>query len=131
MLTGKREAFAQAVASGMTQADGYRKAFDSKKMTAKTISEEASRLMADRNVSARVTELKSKLAEKAMWTREMSVEALKKITVGSDKGTEVVAAVKELNAMHGYNAPSKVELSGEQSFTIIERRIVKANDTNA
>jgi hypothetical protein len=43
----------------------------------------------------------------------MSVEALKKITAGSDKGTEVVAAVKELNAMHGYNAPSKVELSGK------------------
>lgn len=112
MLTGKQEAFAQAVANGRTQADAYRLSYDVKSATAKSIQELASKVMKNGKVSSRVAELKVKLAEKAMWTREMSVDALKKITVGSDKGTEVVAAVKELNAMHGYNAPSKVELSG-------------------
>jgi phage terminase small subunit len=112
-LTSKQEAFAQAVAGGMTQADAYRSSYDVKTATAKSIQELASTLMKNVKVASRVTSLKRELSEKALWTREMSVEALKKITAGSDKGTEVVAAVKELNAMHGYNAPSKVELSGK------------------
>ena len=31
---------------------------------------------------------------------------------------DVIAAVKELNAMHGYNAPQKLEVSGKDGFGI-------------
>ena len=68
--------------------------------------------MADAKVALRVAELKAKLEEKALWTREDSVRGLRDVA-GKDeaKGPEIVAAIKELNAMHGFNAPTKHELN--------------------
>lgn len=107
-LTAKQEAFCQAIADGLNQSDAYRKAYESQ-ATDKTVNEEASKVMANPKVSTRVAQLKGALEEKALWTRQESVEALSKIAKGSDKGSEIVAAVKELNAMHGYQAPTKSE----------------------
>jgi len=113
-LTAKQEAFAQAVASGKTQSDAYRASYCASKMTEKTVWERASVVAADNKVAARITQLKAELAaktqEKELWSREQSIKALVPVT-GSDKGTEVVAAVKELNAMHGFSV-TKVEHSG-------------------
>lgn len=72
MLTSKQEKFSQCVADGMTQAEAYRNSYNAKNMKPSTVMESASRLMADCNVSARVRELKDKLAQKALWTREKS-----------------------------------------------------------
>lgn len=118
-LTAKQEAFAQAVASGMTQADAYRSAYDFGEMLDKTIVEEASRIAADRNVSARVTELKDALAEMAIWTRRDSLEALSEIASGAEaRANEKVSAIKELNAMQGFNAPTKIALSGNLQVNV-------------
>jgi len=123
-LTAKQEAFAQAVADGMTQADAYRKAYAAGSMKPATVQSKACLLMADGKVRARVDELRGKLEEKALWTRERSVAVLADIADGMEcKAVERVAAVKELNAMHGFNAPAKVELQG--AITVIERRIVR------
>ncbi len=113
-LTAKQEAFAQAVAGGMTQADAYRSAYDCENSSEQVIYNEASLLMQDHEVAVRVSELRAALAAKALWTREDSVKALKSIAdaLGSEsKPNEVVAAVKELNAMHGFNEATKHELS--------------------
>lgn len=109
-LTPKQEKFAQAVADGMTQADAYRTAYDVSNSTkAETIQKRASELMSNGAVSGRVQELKSKLEKRALWTREMSVRAL--VGVYKDgKPSDRIAAVKELNVMHGYNAPIKHEV---------------------
>lgn len=112
-LTAKQEAFAQAVADGLTQADAYRSAYDAGKMKAETVQSKASILMANGMVRARVDSLKAALESKGLWTREKSVQALAAIADGSGaKANEIVAAIKELNLMHGFNAPSKVEISG-------------------
>ena len=125
-LTAKQEAFAQAVASGKTQADSYRLAYNAIKMTDKQIWEKASEVKGNVKVTARVNELKAALADKALWTRQDSVEALKGVAQGVEaKGSEVVAAIKELNSMHGYNEPIKHTIDG--SITLIERRLVKAS----
>lgn len=109
-LTPKQERFAQCVADGMSQADAYRVAFDVKKSTKpETTQANASRLMANGTISARVEQLREKLTEKALWTREMSVKALLE-AYQDGNGSVKVAAVKELNAMHGFNAPKKVDL---------------------
>jgi len=42
-----------------------------------------------------------------------------------NNSTGMTAAVKELNAMHGFNAPTQVELSGGLQIQKIERVIVK------
>jgi phage terminase small subunit len=108
-LTTKQEAFAQAIADGMTQADAYRAAFNAGKMKPETIYARASELMADSKVAGRVKELRAELSKKAIWTREMSVKALVQ-AFKEGKPSDKVSAVRELNAMHGYNAPERIDL---------------------
>lgn len=64
-LTPKQEKFAQEVASGKSQADAYRAAFNCANSKPETVIQSASRLMADPNISARVGQLKAQLSEKA------------------------------------------------------------------
>lgn len=112
-LTAKQEKFAQCVAGGMTQADAYRAAFDVKKSKPESVQQLASHMMARVKVRSRVAELRRELEEKALWTRLDSVKELADIARGGEaKPLEKVAAIKELNAMHGFNAPQKVEYAG-------------------
>jgi len=124
MLTPKQEVFAQNVASGKTQADAYRAAYKSAKMKADTIYSRASELMADRKITGRVAAIRKTLEIKQLWTREMSVRAL----IGAYKEgapSVKVSAVKELNLMHGFNAPIQIEL--DRKVTRIT--ILKAEET--
>lgn len=117
MLTAKQEKFCQCVADGMTQADAYRTAYNAGGMKAKTIHERASNLMADGKISARVASLKEALASKQLWTREMSIEAL--VTAYKEGNAAAkVSAVRELNLMHGFNEPQKIQLSGDAGVRI-------------
>jgi len=109
-LTPKQEAFAQAVASGLTQSDAYRKAYTVGVNTKhETINQTSCRLMADPNIYARVETLKGELSKKGLWSREDSVRALLSVLDDPDKKTDIIAAVKELNSMHGFNEPQKVD----------------------
>lgn len=111
-LTPKQEAFCQAVADGMTQADAYRTAYKAANMKPETIHARASELMADGTISGRVSQLKNALSARALWRREDSVRILSEIAQSDDaRKAEKVQAVKELNAMHGYNEPAKVDLT--------------------
>lgn len=118
-LTSKQEAFAQAVASGMTQADAYRSNYDvSSETLNETVWEEASRIANDRKVSARIELLKDEIAAKALWTREDSVRTLKIVIEGNDKGSEITGAVKVLNEMHGYNAPKEINIKANMGVNV-------------
>lgn len=124
-LTPKQEKFAQCVADGMTQADAYRSAFDVATTTKQeTIHKRASELMSDGAVSGRVAELRQQLSRNALWTRQNSVQALISVLSNPESQKDVIAAVKELNAMHGYNAPQKMELGGTLAVQRIERIVV-------
>lgn len=127
-LTAKQEAFAQAVASGLNQSDAYRSAYNAGKMKAETVQKRASELAADGEVAGRVASLREAIASKGLWTREKSVQALAAIADGGEaKANEIVAAIKELNLMHGFNAPSKIEVNGSMIHRI-ERVIVDPKD---
>jgi hypothetical protein len=123
-LTAKQEAFAQGIADGLGQADAYRSAYDAEGMKDNNIYSKASVLMSDGKVAERVAQLKAQLQSKQLWSREMSVKALIK-AYKEGNGSVKVSAVKELNAMHGYNAPQKIDLNGELNITRIERVLVK------
>ena len=113
-LTAQQEKFAQAIADGMTQADAYRHAYDCSKTKTNVIHVNASKVAAIAKVALRVESLKAALSEMALWTRQDSVKTLKSIADGLGSGSkpnEVVSAVKELNAMHGFNEATKHELS--------------------
>lgn len=118
-LTAKQESFAQAVAGGMTQADAYRASYDCENSSEQTIYDEASDLMRHPEIAPRVASLKEAIAIAAIWTRLDSVKTLAEIAQGEDaKANEKVSAIKELNAMHGFNAPTKHEVSGNFTLNI-------------
>jgi phage terminase small subunit len=68
-LTSKQEAFAVAVASGMSQADAYRSAYNVKAVTKdEVVYVSASKLMNDPKITIRVSELRDEVASKAKVT---------------------------------------------------------------
>lgn len=122
-LTPQQEAFAQLVASGKSQSDAYRSAYPkSLKWKPDSVWQQASKLMADTKVSTRIDSIKAELAELGLWTREDSARALIGVLKNPDKASDIVAAVKELNAMEGFNKPQKLDITGE--VTAITRRVI-------
>jgi phage terminase small subunit len=78
-LTPKQEKFAQLVAEGKNQSDAYRGAYKAGKMMAKTITEKASVLMAQGNVSARVAQFRKEVSEKSVVSQETVIKELQRI----------------------------------------------------
>lgn len=123
-LTPKQEAFVQAYLTTGNASEAYRLAGYSPNASPKTVNEAASRLLADSKINARLSTLREQLAERIMWAREDSVKVLASIAKEEPDAPHParVSAVKELNAMFGYNAPSKVEHGGTIITTI--RRVI-------
>lgn len=109
---GKREEMVQLVAGGENQSDAYRVAFKSK-AKAQSVHVNASKIMAEAKVQLRLKEVKDELAEKMLWSRADSLRKLVSVANGAEaKDSDVINAVKAINAMQGYDAPKKTELTG-------------------
>ena len=118
-LTAKQEAFAQAIADGKNQSDAYRTAYNAGKMKAETVQNSAYKLVMNGEVTARVKELREELANKSLWTREQSVAVLAGVVAAMDaKHGDKISAVKVLNDMQGFNAPTKVDIAGNVSINV-------------
>lgn len=118
-LTAKQEAFCKAYITEDTASDAYRSAYNAEKMSAKSIHEAASRLLKNSKVVARTKELKKEITKEFIWERSDSLRVLSEIANRKPKGKKEasadkdrIASVKELNSMHGYNAPIKNQLVG-------------------
>lgn len=127
-LTAKQEAFCQGIADGLGQADAYRAAYNAEGMKDNTIYPHASRLMNNDKIRARIAELRETVQEKQLWSREMSIKALVQ-AYREGSGSVKVAAVKELNAMHGYNEPAKVNISGSMVNRVV-RQVIDGADAD-
>lgn len=103
----KHEEFCQAVCSGISQSDAYRVVYNVQGWENESVWRKSSALATRDEVRARIHELQEELAAKMLWTREEAVKELRALI--PERGNVAVAAVKELNAMHGFNAPLKVE----------------------
>lgn len=66
-LTSQQERFAQLVAGGLSQSAAYRDAYNVKRSKPETVHENASRLMADGKVSARVAELRKPVIQQVQY----------------------------------------------------------------
>lgn len=105
----RHEAFAQALAKGMTATDAYSAAGYKGDRTA------ASRLSTNVNITRRVDEIRNRVAEKAEWSaadRLLSLKAIHDASANDDRRT-AIAAIAEANKMQGSYAPSKSELTGK------------------
>ena len=102
MLTPKQEKFVQEIIKGKSQADAYRSAYSCKKMADKTVWENASRLMADSKVIARVQELRKELTKSTIMTAQERLEWLTQIIKNTEEGTtDRLRAVDLMNKMQG------------------------------
>ena len=93
-LTPKQEAFAQAVASGKSQSDAYRSAFAVRPATKpETVMQSASRIMADRKVTARVEQLRQPVIQAAQITLASHLERLRALSAAAEAGNQYSAAI--------------------------------------
>jgi len=75
-LTTKQESFAQAIVKGSNQADAYRLAYSVGKMKDETIWSNASRLIIDRRVQARIKKLRQPSVNKVSLTLDKHLNDL-------------------------------------------------------
>lgn len=93
-LTPKQERFAQEIASGKSQADAYRAAFDVSASTkAETIHKRASELMQKGEVAGRVEELRKPIVEEIGITLKGHLDDLKRIRNAAVQSGQYGAAV--------------------------------------
>lgn len=116
-LTEKEEVYCQRRVEGATMLEAFQDAFpQSLRWKRTTIDPRASKLEKTDKIRTRIRELRTDLqralAEKGLWTREQSVERLARIAQESEDEKAVVAAVREINSMNGFNAPKEVKVTG-------------------
>jgi phage terminase small subunit len=118
MLTAKQELFVQKVLEGMSQADAYRSAYSCARMSDKTIWENASRLMADSKVTARLTELRNELAKPSIMSAQERLEWLTKLINSEEESTtDKLRAADIMNKMQGEYV-QKVEAEVKNAISI-------------
>ena len=136
MLTAKQEKFVQNIIEGMSQADAYRNSYSTNRMSDKSITEEASKLMANPNIATRVKELRDRLADESIMTAKERLKYLTRVIKGIetekkvewDEGRAVtceepasiktrLSAIDIMNKMQGEYV-QKVEANVDTSYTI-------------
>lgn len=118
MLTAKQEKFVNCIIEGMSQADAYRSAYNTSRMTDKTVHESASKLMADPKIYARVAELREQLSSKSIMTAQQRMEWLTELINNELAGTtDRLRAIDIMNKMQGEYV-QKVEANVQQEVTI-------------
>lgn len=113
-LTSKQEKYVQGLVAGLSQRKAYKEAYPSAdKWQDATVDSNASRLYKVSKVQARYRELLDEHKEKAMWTREESVNTLRWLIERSIQSIEqqdegyvrqgtsnaMISAIKELNEL--------------------------------
>jgi len=127
-LTPKQEAFARHRASGMTQSDAYREAFDVGENTKpETVHKRASELMAKGEIAGRIAELQNDTLDRYRATLDDLLDELEQarsMAIKTGKAAAMVAASMGKAKLLGLEAPSKMELGGELSVHQVRRVIV-------
>lgn len=120
MLTDKQELFVRKIIEGESQADAYRAAYSTQRMSNKSVWEKASRLMADDKVRARVAELRDKIAEKSVMSAQRRLEWLTELVEDTEQMTnDKLKAIDIMNKMTGeYVQKVEANVSSEVNICI-------------
>ena len=93
-LTPKREAFAQAIVSGVSQSDAYRSAFTvNPKTKPDSVNQAASKLMADPKVASRVAELRQPVVKQAQITLASHLDRLEHLSKAAEMSLQFGPAI--------------------------------------
>ena len=120
MLTAKQEKFVQNLLEGMTQADAYRTAYNTNKMTDKSVWEKASELASNVKVAERLKELRDKLANENIMSAQKRMEWLTQLIKNAEaSNTDKLKALDILNKMDGeYVQKIAAEVQTETTINI-------------
>ncbi len=121
MLTPKQDKFAQAIAlEGMNKSDAYRSAYDTSRMTDKTVNEKASLLASNDKVRARIKELTEQAVSPKIISAQKRKEWLTEVI--NDPNVDINARLRasdQLNKMEGeYVQKVETELKNAVSIHI-------------
>ncbi|MEN9885518.1 MAG: Burkholderia phage vB BmuP [Pseudomonadota bacterium] len=93
-LTPKQEAFALAYIQTGNASEAYRLAYDTSKMTEKSVNENASKLLKHAKVAPRIAELRAPAVEKAGLTLEKHLDDLLRLRNMAVKDAKWTAAIQ-------------------------------------
>lgn len=132
-LTARQEKFCLNIVSGMTQADAYRNSYKVQPDTKnETIQANASRLMADSMVKARVAELRQPIIEKVQLTREWVIEQLIENVVMGKATDPVIGKDGEHTGDLKQNLPAAnkaLELLGKELGMFVDKSKVEVESS--
>lgn len=117
MLTEKQEQFVRNILDGMNQTEAYRSAYPNQKMSDKTISEAASRLMANSKVVARLSELRNELSKPTIMSAQKRLEWLTELINSEEDINAKLKAIDIMNKMQG-EYTQKIEADVKNEVTI-------------
>ena len=118
MLTAKQEKFARAIAEGMTQADAYRSAYNTSRMTDKSVIEKASELANNVNITARLKELRDLAAKSTIMTAQQRKEWL--TTVSNNEEIDINARLKASDQLNKMDGEYVTKIDGSLNVTKLE-----------
>lgn len=120
MLTQKQEEFCKAIVyDGLNYSDAYRRAYNTKKMSDKTVNEKACLLKNDGKIAARIEALRKRLESPKIISAMRRQEKLSRMIEESDDPGVVIKAVDLLNKMQGlYVQKVDASVTGDVNINI-------------
>lgn len=120
MLTDNQEKFAKCVAEGMSYSDAYRSAYNTSKMTDKSVWEKASELASNVKVAARLKEIRDINARPSIISAQKRKEWLTEVINNPEVDINArLRASDQLNRMEGeYVQKVETELKNAVSIHI-------------
>jgi phage terminase small subunit len=107
MLTQKQEIYCLKYIEYGSAAAAYKSAYDAENMKANTVYRKATELNNNGNVTARIYDLRTKLANRILWSKEESIRLLARIAQDETlRARDRINAIKELNSVLGLNIKS-------------------------
>ena len=132
MLTAKQTKFVEEVSEGSSQANAYRKAYDTSQMEPKTVWEESSRLRRHPKVAARIIELEAEKAYRqriqALSREERILKELEAVAFGDGPVSAKLKAIELLGKNLGLFKPKEVpevERSEDDITTALSEKLQK------
>ena len=129
-LTPKQEKFIQGLVSGkLNQREAYKQAYSCKKMSDKSIDEEASKLFNNPKISTRYNQLIAEYSKEAIykrlnaeedliWVKEEARNSIIKKGLNQGNGTIYINAVKELCSLNDLYPDKKAKENEKQEKDI-------------
>lgn len=127
-LTSKQAKFAVLVADGADHSDAYRRSYNAEKSKPTTVNRQAAELMKHPNVSARVAELREKIADRVVITVERQIEKLDALIQQAIETEQVSAAAKciELQSKLLDQFPATKNINENHNITQLGERLAAA-----